>query len=119
MKSISIYIFLMLLTYCSGISAQDKELDKIPFPVGGIEQIAKNINYPPNAKENKLEGDVFIKAVISEERNVLSTEIIKSLGTECDNAAADAVKKTKFTPGIKDGKAVECKITIPVRFKLG
>lgn len=119
MKSISIYIFLILLTYCSGISAQEKELDKIPFPVGGIEQIAKNINYPPYAKENKLEGDVFIKAVISEEGNVLSTEIIKSLETECDNAAADAIKKTKFTPGIKNGKAVESQVTIPIRFKLG
>jgi outer membrane biosynthesis protein TonB len=30
----------------------------------------------------------------------------------------DAIKKTKFTPGIKDNKPVKAEVTIPVMFKL-
>jgi len=118
MRSILAYLFLILLIGGLSIFAQEKELDKIPFPVGGIEQIAKNVVYPASAKESKLQGEVLIKTTINENGDVSSTEVVKSLEKECDNAAADAIKKTKFTPGIKDGKAVESKITIPVRFKL-
>jgi TonB family protein len=119
MKSVLVYLFTILLISSLSAFAQEKELDKLPFPVGGIEEIAKNIVYPPSAKENKIRGEVLIKAVIDQNGNVSSTEVIKSLETECDNAAAEAIKKTKFTPGIKDGKAVESQVTIPVRFKLG
>jgi TonB family protein len=108
----------MFLFGSLNVFAQEQELDKFPFPVGGIEQIAENIVYPSSAKENKVQGDVIIKAVINEEGDVVRAEVIKSLDKECDNAASEAVKKTRFTPGIKDGKATECEIDIPVRFKL-
>jgi TonB family protein len=119
MKSVLVKLFVIILISNLNIFPQEEELDKLPFPVGGIEQIAKNVVYPLSAKENNLQGEVFIKAVIDPNGNVSSTEIIKSLDTECDNAAAEAIKKTKFTPGIKDGKAVESQVTIPIKFKLG
>lgn len=119
MKSVLTDLFIILVISSLSVFAQEEKLDKLPFPVGGIDQIAKNVVYPPTAKESSLQGEVLIKAVIDQKGNVSSTEIIKSLDTECDNAAADAIKKTKFTPGIKDGKAVESQVTIPVRFKLG
>jgi len=98
--------------------AQEKEMDATPTPVGGIAAIVKNITYPKPAKENKVEGKVVINAVIDKDGNVQSTEIVQSLSSECDNAAAAAIKKTKFSPGMKDGKAVDSEITIPVLFKL-
>jgi protein TonB len=111
---------LLSLILLSGLTlfAQEKEVDEMPFPVGGIEEIAQNVTYPETAKENKIEGKVFIKAVIDEKGNVESAEVVESLSEECDDAALSAVKKTKFTPGIKDGKNVKCKVTIPVMFKL-
>jgi len=116
----TIFSSLVLIYFISGLTvfAQEIEMDEIPTPVGGITAIVQNVTYPQSAKENKLEGKVIIKAIIDEKGNVSSTEVVQSLSKEYDNAAALAIKKTKFTPGIKDGKKVSAEITIPIMFKL-
>jgi TonB family protein len=115
-----IFSYLLLIFFFAGVStfAQEENLDELPSPVGGITTIAHNVVYPQSAKENKIEGTVFIKTVIDAKGDVSSTTVERSLNAECDKAAETAIKKTKFNPGIKNGKAVECKVTIPVKFKL-
>jgi protein TonB len=115
-----IFSYLLLIFFLAGVStfAQEKELDQLPSPVGGIAAIANNVVYPPSAKENKIQGKVVVKAVINAQGNVVSTTVEKSLNPECDKSAEVAIKKTKFNPGIKNGKAVESEVTIPVMFKL-
>ena len=115
-----IFSHLVLIFFLAGVStfAQEKDLDKVPMPEGGITAIAHNVVYPQSAKENKIEGKVIINAVIDEKGNVVSTSVEKSLNAECDKAAEAAIKKTKFNPGMKNGKAVESEITIPIMFKL-
>jgi protein TonB len=100
------------------IYEQPKESDILPTPVGGMKAIAENVVYPEIAKVNKLEGKVMVKVVINEQGNVASTEVVESLSVECDKAAVDAIKKVKFHPAMKDGKAVKCEVVIPVQFKL-
>ena len=102
----------------SYVYEQPKEQDVSPTPVGGMKAIAENVVYPEIAKVNKLEGKVFIKAVITEQGEVASTEVVKSLSIECDKAAVDAINKVKFNPALKDGKPVKCEVVIPVQFKL-
>jgi protein TonB len=109
---------LSLLILCTTLSAQKEELEKMPEPIGGIMAIAKNVHYPETAKKAGVEGTVFVKATIDESGNVIETSILKSVGHGCDTAAMVAVKKTKFTAGIKDGKPVRTSITIPIKFKL-
>ncbi len=92
--------------------------DVMPFPIGGMKAIAENVVYPEIAKVNKLEGKVLVKALINEQGKVASTEVVESLSVECDKAAVDAIKKVKFNPALKDGKAVKCEVVIPVQFKL-
>lgn len=43
---------------------------------------------------------------------------MQSVNKELDKAAVTAIKKTKFTPAMKDNKPVKCEIAIPVKFKL-
>jgi protein TonB len=113
--NISLILFLFL-----GIEvfAQKENLDKYPEPIGGIEDMVKNVIYPTSAKESGIEGKVFVKAIIDEKGNVIETSILKSVSDDCDKAAMDAIKKTKFTPGIKDNKPVKAEVTIPIMFKL-
>ena len=115
-----IFSYLMLIFFLAGVGtfAQEKELDQMPTPVGGIAAIAQNVVYPQSAKENKIEGKVIIKTVIDTKGNVVSTSVEKGLDAECDKAAEAAIKKTKFNPGMKNGKAVESEVTIPIMFKL-
>ncbi|HMN50418.1 MAG TPA: energy transducer TonB [Ignavibacteriaceae bacterium] len=118
MKNIfCLFLFTFLFSIGSGF-AQEEKLDKYPEPIGGIEAMIKNVVYPISAKEAGVEGKVFVKAIIDEQGNVTETSILKSVNEDCDKAAMDAIKKTKFTPGIKDNKPVKAEVVIPVMFKL-
>ncbi len=94
------------------------EAEKSPEPIGGIKGIAENVIYPEEAKKNNIQGRVFIKAFINEEGLVEKAEVIKGIGSGCDEAALNAVKNTKFIPGMNDGKPIKAQIAIPIMFKL-
>ncbi len=93
-------------------------IDNPPLPQGGIIELQKNVKYPPEAKNKKLEGKVFVKAFIDENGNVVKTEIIKGTGTVLDTAAANAVMNTKFSSGKHAGVPVKVQIAVPIVFKL-
>jgi TonB family protein len=111
------FLFLFFL-FGLDIIAQEDKVDVMPEPIGGIEQILKNVVYPKAAKDAGIEGKVIVKAVIDEKGDVVETEVMKSVSEDCDKAAVDAIKKTKFTSGIKDDNPVKTEITIPIMFKL-
>ena len=118
MKSIFYSLFLVLFIFGLNTFAQEEKPDVMANPVGGIEQILKNVVYPESAKEAEIQGKVIIRATIDEKGDVVKTKILQSVNKDLDEAAIDAVKKTKFTPALKDKKAVKTTITIPIKFKL-
>lgn len=89
-----------------------------PEPFGGIDGIKKLVVYPEIAKKAGIEGTVVIRAAIDEKGNVIKTVVAKGIGAGCDEAAVDAVKKTKFKPGSQRGKPVKVWLSIPIKFKL-
>lgn len=89
-----------------------------PVPIDGIESIQKNLVYPEHALLYGLEGEVMLIATIDKNGNVKDVEIVKGLGLGCDEAAQEAVKKTKFIPGQTAGKPVESRVTLHVQFKI-
>lgn len=93
-------------------------VEEMPEPIGGISEIQKKIVYPEIAKRAGVEGKVYVLAFVDESGNVTDAKIIKGIGAGCDEAALDAVKKTKFKPGKQRGKAVKVQVSIPVVFKL-
>ncbi len=95
------------------------EIDECPKPVGGIIELLKNLRYPPNAKRNKISGEVKLKVKVDELGFVISTEVIEGLGYGCDEAAQSTVIKTQFNPGRQNGKETETAIEIIVPFILG
>jgi len=93
-------------------------VEEMPEPIGGIGEIQKKIVYPEIAKRAGVEGKVYVLAFVDESGTVTDAKIIKGIGAGCDEAALDAVKKTKFKPGKQRGKAVRVQVSIPVVFKL-
>jgi len=93
-------------------------VEEMPEPIGGIKAIQEKITYPEIAKRAGVEGKVYILAFVDEEGNVTKTQVIKGIGAGCDEAALDAVKKTKFKPGKQRGKPVKVQVSIPIVFKL-
>lgn len=93
-------------------------VEEPPQPVGGLAAIQNKIVYPIAAKRLGIEGKVLIQAIVDENGNVAKAQVIKGIGSGCDEAALDAVKSSKFTPGKQRGKNVRVQITIPIVFKL-
>ncbi|MEX0811556.1 MAG: TonB family protein [Chitinophagales bacterium] len=95
--------------------------DMPQFP-GGEQALLKylaSIPYPAIAKENDIEGSVFIRFVIDKEGNVTSVQIAKGTDKILNEAALKHVKKMpKWTPGKQRGKAVKVQYVVPIKFRL-
>jgi len=93
-------------------------VEEMPEPIGGIKAIQEKIVYPEIAKRAGVEGKVYILAFVDESGAVTKAQVLKGIGAGCDEAALNAVLKTKFKPGKQRGKPVKVQVSIPVIFKL-
>ena len=93
-------------------------VEEMPEPLGGIKGIQEKIVYPEIAKRAGVEGKVYILAFVDESGNVTKAQVLKGIGAGCDEAALDAVMKTKFKPGKQRGVPVKVQVSIPIIFKL-
>ena len=89
-----------------------------PTIIGGLESVRQNLVYPDLAIRAGVEGTVIVLAFVNKDGQVTSTQVLKGIGGGCDEAAMDAVKKVRFKPGKQRGKAVNVKVSVPVRFRL-
>ena len=87
-------------------------------PTVDIAELSKNIVYPEDAKRDFLEGKVVLSIYIDKFGKVKKVVVRESTSTIFNNAAIDAVNKTKFSPAIQKGQPVACWIQIPIIFKL-
>lgn len=93
-------------------------VEEMPEPIGGIKAIQEKIVYPEIAKRAGVEGKVYVLAFVDETGTVTKAQVIKGIGAGCDEAALDAVLKTKFKPGKQRGKPVKVQVSVPIIFKL-
>jgi periplasmic protein TonB len=73
--------------------------------------------YPPIARQLKVEGTVELEAVIGENGKVEKVNIVSG-NAMLTRAGADALKQWKFTPFTEDGKPVKAQATFAFAFKL-
>lgn len=93
--------------------------DEPPRPIGGFAAIQRNLEYPEIARKAGVEGRVIVQCVIDEKGNVVSTEVVRSLGNNgCDEAAVKAIKSVKWKPAKQRDKPVPVRVAIPVVFRL-
>ena len=76
--------------------------------------------YTPQAMEQKIQGSVWLEAVVLETGDVGDVNITRSLDAEygLDLEAAAAASQWKFKPGTKGGKPVAVVVTIELTFTL-
>ena len=75
--------------------------------------------YPKEAKDSKIEGQVWVKALIDEHGHVAEAVLHRSSGSALlDDAAVSAAPKNCYEPGRKDGKPVPVWIVYRVRFSI-
>ncbi len=96
--------------------------DKPVFPGGDaalMKFIADNTKYPEIAKENGIQGRVFIQFVIDKVGNVTKVTVAKGVDPYLDAEAQRVVKMLpKWSPGKQRGKPVPVTFVVPINFKL-
>ena len=81
--------------------------------------VSKNLVYPAIAQEQELQGVVVLRFKVDVDGSVSSVKIEKSLSKECDQAAAEVVRKLhRFVPAKQQGHPVPVWFRLPVRFRI-
>ena len=91
------------------------------FP-GGADSLqaflAREIQYPPVAKNNGITGTVLVEFVVEEDGQVSNAKVKVPLFPECDKEAVRGVMSMpKWKPGKNMGKPVRCFYQVPVTFR--
>lgn len=79
-----------------------------------------NPRYPLGVRSRNITGTTSVRMLVNEKGRVESASVANSSGNgELDASAVECVYKWKFTPAKnKQGNAVQCYITIPIRFTI-
>jgi len=98
-------------------------LDENPvFPGGNnglLKFIKENINYPPLAKANNIEGCVYISFVVNKKGEIENIKIQRSVDSELDKEALRVVGLLpKWTPGKQKNRPINSYFRLPIKFVL-
>jgi protein TonB len=74
-------------------------------------------NYPPLAKQARIQGSVQLQATIGKDGSILNLHVVSG-HPMLTQAALDAVKQWKYKPYLLNGEAVEVETTVQVNFTL-
>jgi protein TonB len=112
---------LLALAVVALFGAQDST---IYTPGNGVSlpEIVKKVNagYTEDAKQNRIEGNVGLGAVVLADGKVGDVAVEESLDSiyGLDKNAVAAMKQWVFKPGVKDGKPVAVRIHVQMAFTL-
>tara|TARA_B100001013_G_scaffold335069_1_gene253215 strand:+ start:87 stop:713 length:627 start_codon:yes stop_codon:yes gene_type:complete len=91
----------------------------IPYDDPPVPKTPIRPKYPEIAQEAGIEGTVYVQAFIDKKGRVKEVSIVKGIpNTGLNEAAMDAIRKTRFRPAKQRERAVGVYISIPVHFKL-
>ncbi len=83
-----------------------------------MKYIQENIKYPQSAKDNKIEGRVYVTFVVEKDGSITNAAVMRGIDKECDAEALRVVSSMpKWTPGQHKGEVVRTQFTIPIYYK--
>jgi TonB family protein len=75
-------------------------------------------SYTDEARQAHVQGTVVLDVIIRTDGTAKVQKVVRGLGYGLDEKAIEAIEKTKFQPGIKDGKPVDVELEVVTNFKL-
>ncbi len=81
--------------------------------------IGENVNYPAFARENKIQGTIYLRFEVTKTGSIGKVDLQKGVDPIIDKEAIDVIKRLpKFKPGKNNGKKVNVWFSIPISFKI-
>lgn len=100
-------------------SRVEKKAEYIGGKEALIRDIKSNLVYPQKAKEEMMEGRVFVKFIVKKDGSTCNHEIVRGVNPDLDQAALQTVKKLgRWEPAKINGKSVNSYFMLPVTFRL-
>lgn len=123
MKNIFVIIVFVIVPLISFSQEPYVMVEEMPEYPGGDQAmykfIAENIVYPFEAKENNIQGKVFISFVIDTVGKVTEVKIIRGVDPLLDAEAVRVVSLLPYwKPGKHEGKYVRVQLIIPINYQL-
>ncbi len=82
-----------------------------------ISFIANHIQYPDIAKENGIEGTVYVSFIIDEDGRVTQPSILRDIGSGCGEEALRVLSTMPdWEPAVDKQKHVKVKLNLPIQF---
>lgn len=92
------------------------------FPGGEAKMykyLGQNMKYPPIARDNNIQGRVYVSFVVEKNGNITDVRVLRGIGGGCDEEAIRVVKAMpKWSAGKQRGKPVRVRFNLPIVFKL-
>jgi len=129
MKKFIVFILAGLLTVSVFAQENNKEkgvfviVEDMPeYPGGDLalrDDIAALVKYPEAAKDNGIQGKVYVSFIVKKDGSVANSRIARGVDPSLDKEALRVVNNLpKWKPGIQRGTAVNVSYTVPINFML-
>ena len=126
MKRILLCLMMATMMTLSAEAQTDKVYDRVEvmpeFPGGmqGLfEYMQNNVNYPKEAKNQKIEGRVIVSFIVEKDGSISDVHPLTAVHPLLDKEAIRLVNEMpRWKPGTEKGKAVRVSFALPVSFKL-
>lgn len=97
--------------------------DQMPeFPGGAgalIRYLSTHIKYPHGARENNIQGTVYINFVVDKNGAISNAEVQRGVGGGCDEEALKVISSMPaWSPGMQNHHPVNVRFMLPVKFSL-
>lgn len=84
-----------------------------------LKYIAEHVVYPEIAKENDIQGTVYVKFVVNEKGKVTNVGLLRGVDPLLDKEAIKVIESLPdWKPGKQSGKNVKVSMQVPIKFQL-
>lgn len=88
-------------------------------PAALMKYLSSNVRYPVAALENNIQGRVIVQFTVRRDGSIADVQVVRPVNPALDREAIRLISSMpKWKAGMQRGKAVHCKFTVPVTFKL-
>ncbi|MCC5944388.1 MAG: energy transducer TonB [Bernardetiaceae bacterium] len=92
-------------------------------PIGGMEAfyeyVSKEVKYPEQARQNKIQGKVILSFVVEKDGKLTNAEVMKGVGAGCDEEAVRVINNAPaWKPAKHRGENVRQRMRVPITFRL-
>ncbi|HEX6038735.1 energy transducer TonB [Longimicrobium sp.] len=95
------------------------EVDVRPVPLN-MEAFAAALRhlYPPELRDARVQGTVYVQMVVTEQGRVEEVEIIRTADSRLNAASLKVIDSLRFQPGRVGGQAVRTRLTLPIQWSV-